>query len=229
MFADIVSVSDHHLEVASVRTHWKPLAAHYAGPGAVLACALLVAAVLPLVGLCWCCCYWCRVGRRRRPFDRKYDACQKGVLAIVLIALLTLFLFGVVCLFATASQMDAGARGAGAAVRVGARDAHTYIEATSAHAHHLLVTNYAELAARLDALLQTSGAMLSLKLSQFSRAVSVSALSQLVDKLDDVKDNLERVQRLTAQLRNKADELNTGTHSTATFYTTLTLYEYLFV
>lgn len=40
----------------------------------------------------WCCCYWCRVGRRRRPFDRKYDACFKGLLAITLIALLTLFL-----------------------------------------------------------------------------------------------------------------------------------------
>ncbi|XP_063618693.1 prominin-like protein [Cydia splendana] len=146
------------LEIASQQENWRVLLAHYAGPTAFVVVAVLLAAALPLAGLFWCCCYWCRSGRRRRTFDRKYDACLKGLLAIVLIGLLTLFLFGVVCAFATEEQLDRSASEAPNAVRSGIKDTKAYLNATQAHVRWLLVNNYAELERTLDNLLTTSEA-----------------------------------------------------------------------
>ncbi|XP_026324946.1 prominin-like protein [Hyposmocoma kahamanoa] len=90
----LIVVSDGFVELnGSLRDDWRTLLAHYAGPVAIVVVAALLAAILPLAGLFWCCCYWCRAGRRRRPFDRKYDSCIKALLAILLIGLLTLFLY----------------------------------------------------------------------------------------------------------------------------------------
>ncbi|XP_052750480.1 prominin-like protein isoform X2 [Galleria mellonella] len=206
----VVHVSDGHLELPSVRKEWRPLLAHYAGPTAVIVVAVLFAVSLPLAGLFWCCCYWCRSGRRRRPFDRKYDACLKGLLAILLIALLTLFLFGVVCAFATEAQLEAGAARAAGALRAGLRDAHAFVNATHAHAHWLLVVNYGELERKMDALLTGAGMAVSVQLGEFSHAVSVTTLNKMVQQLDGVQADLRAVQHLTATLRFKAEQLNTG-------------------
>ncbi|KAI8436361.1 hypothetical protein MSG28_004393, partial [Choristoneura fumiferana] len=190
----IVSVSDGNLEFASARENWRVLLAHYAGPAALLVVAALLAPALPLAGLFWCCCYWCRAGRRRRPFDRKYDACLKGLLAILLIALLTLFL---------TSE-------APGALRAGLRDARTFLNATQAHMRWLLVVNYNELERKLDALLTSSGLTVSVHLGEFSRAVSVTTLNKMVQQLDAVQADLRTVHNVTSVLRYNAERLNTG-------------------
>ncbi|XP_063381035.1 prominin-like protein isoform X2 [Cydia fagiglandana] len=206
----IVSVSDGHLDIASPQENWRVLLAHYAGPTAFVVVAVLLAAALPLAGLFWCCCYWCRSGRRRRTFDRKYDACLKGLLAIVLIGLLTLFLFGVVCAFATDEQLDRSASEAPNAVRSGIKDTKAYLNATQAHVRWLLVNNYAELERTLDNLLTNSGTTVSRKLGEFSHAVSVTTLYNMVQQLDTVQADLKSVHNITSMLRNNAELLNSG-------------------
>ncbi|XP_028160716.1 prominin-like protein isoform X1 [Ostrinia furnacalis] len=205
-----VSISDGNVEVESPRREWRALAAHYAGPLAVLVLAALLVAALPLAGLFWCCCYWCRSGRRRRAFDRKYDACLKGILAIVLIGLLTLFLFGVVCAFATDSQLETSAGEAPGSLRAGLRDTRAFLNATQAHARWLLVTNYQELEHKLNGLLASTGMTVSVQLGEFSRAVSVTTLNTMVQRLDGVAADLRAVRRLTLRLRAHADQLNSG-------------------
>ncbi|CAH0723071.1 unnamed protein product, partial [Brenthis ino] len=206
----MVIVSDGQIEFASPREEWRTLLTHYAGPVGVLVVVGLLVIILPLSGLFWCCCQWCRVGRRRRPFDRKYDACLKGILAIVFICLLTLFLFGVVCAFATDSQIESGSQATPDAIRAGIRDTQTFLNATQAHAHHLLVQNYKELEEQLDATLTTSGKVVLVKLDQFTRATSVQKLSAMVAELESVPAQLRSVQRKTAFLRTKAEDLNAG-------------------
>lgn len=51
----------------------------------------------------------------------------------------------------------------------------------------------------------------SWKLGAFSRALSVTKLNQMVQDLDSVQEKLRTVQELTAKLRVKAEELNSGT------------------
>ncbi|XP_064071872.1 prominin-like protein isoform X4 [Vanessa tameamea] len=206
----IVSVSDGNVEFASPREEWRTLLAHYAGPVAVAVVVLLLVVLLPLTGLFWCCCQWCRVGRRRRPFDRKYDACFKGILAIVFIGLLTLFLFGVVCAFATDSQIESGASGTPDVLRGGLRDARSFLDATQAHARHLLVDNYRELEEQLAATLTGSGRAVLRKLDDFTSATSVRKLSHMAAQLERVPAELRAVQRATADLRARAEELNAG-------------------
>lgn len=55
-----------------------------------------------------------------------------------------------------------------------------------------------------------AGALVSGKLGQFSHAVSVTVLNQMVQQLDGVQADLRSVQRLTTTLRFKAEQLNTG-------------------
>ncbi|KAF9416932.1 hypothetical protein HW555_005848 [Spodoptera exigua] len=165
--AGIVTVSDFHVYVAPLKEEWRPLF--------------------------WCCCYWCRVGRRRRPFDRKYDACLKGLLAIILIALLTLFLFGVVCAFATESQVESGAAELSQSLEAGINDTKEFLNATQAHARWLLVNNFDELKVKLNSMLYGIGVTASVKLGEFSRAVSVTTLNKMVQQLDEVQANLRTV------------------------------------
>ncbi|GBP58198.1 Prominin-like protein [Eumeta japonica] len=173
-----------------------------------LACYSFMSRVL--CRLLWCCCSLCRFGRRRRPFDRKYDGCLKGLLAILLIALLTLFLFGVVCAFTTDEQMEVGARDLPGATRTGVRDVREYLNATQAHVRWLLVNNYQQLEKKLNAMLDSSGIKISMQLGEFSRAASVTTLNQIVQKLDDVRANLHTVKNITARLRFNAEMLNAG-------------------
>ncbi|KAL4719190.1 hypothetical protein ACJJTC_006519, partial [Scirpophaga incertulas] len=206
----IVSVSDGHVEVASMRENWRVLLVHYAGPAAVLIIAALLVAALPLAGLFWCCCYWCKSGRRRRAFDRKYDACLKGLLAILLIALLTLFLCGVVCAFATEAALEEGGGRLGGAASAGLRDGERYLNASAAHAAHLLRDNYRDLELRVNGLLTSAGLAVSVHLGALSRAASVSALAQLLARLDSARNDLRAVSTLTAEMRTHADYLNAG-------------------
>uniref|UniRef100_A0A2A4JA74 Prominin-like protein n=1 Tax=Heliothis virescens TaxID=7102 RepID=A0A2A4JA74_HELVI len=206
----MVTVSDGHVNIKPLKEEWRALLVHYAGPTAVIVVAVLLIAVLPLAGLFWCCCYWCRMGRRRRPFDRKYDACLKGILAIILIGLLTLFLFGVVCAFATDSQVETGTAEAADSLKAGIRDTREFLNATQAHARWLLVVNYKELEIKLNSMLYSIGVTASVKLGEFSRAVSVTTLNKLVQQLDGVRDQLHSVHALTGTLRAKAEELNSG-------------------
>ncbi|XP_038212103.1 prominin-like protein [Zerene cesonia] len=218
----IVSVTDGHINIARIQDKWKPLLAHYAGPVSVIVVVVLLIGILPLTGLFWCCCQWCKSGHRRRPFDRKYDACLKGILAIVLIAFLTLFLFGVVGAFATDSQMDTGGSNVVDTVQASVRDAQEFLNATQAHTRHLLVTNYQELEIELNEMLTSSGQTVLRVLDDFTSATSVQKLNGMVQQLDRVPDDLRAVQKSTAALRSKAEDLDSGLRQVKAFlYKTL--------
>lgn len=64
--------------------------------------------------------------------------------------------FGVVCAFATDSQLETSASEAPASVKAGLRDARSYLNATQAHARWLLVNNYQELEHKLNGLLSSA-------------------------------------------------------------------------
>lgn len=55
-----------------------------------------------------------------------------------------------------------------------------------------------------------SGLTISVQLGEFSRAVSVTTLTKMVRRLDDVQADLRQVQALTVNLRSNAEKLNAG-------------------
>lgn len=50
----------------------------------------------------------------------------------------------------------------------------------------------------------------SVQLGEFSRAVSVTTLNTMVQRLDAVKQDLGVVRELTITLRSQAEQLNSG-------------------
>ncbi|XP_050683791.1 prominin-like protein isoform X2 [Leptidea sinapis] len=206
----MVKISDHHVEVAKLNENWKKLLSFYAGPVAVIVVIALLIVILPLTGLFWCCCQLCKSGRRRRPFDRKCDACLKGVLAILLIAVLTLFLLGVVCAFATESQIDSGFAGITPVAHTSIKDTKTFLDTVQAHFRHLLVNNYKELEEEMNEMLTSSGRTVLHQLDEFTSATSVQKLINMVQQLDRVPDDLRGVQVATLALRSDAEKLYSG-------------------
>lgn len=63
------------------------------------------------------------------------------------------FRFGVVCAFATDSQLDTGTANVVKTVKSSVQDVREFLNATQAHSRHLLVTNYQELEAELNEML----------------------------------------------------------------------------
>lgn len=51
---------------------------------------------------------------------------------------------------------------------------------------------------------------MSVQLGEFSRAVSVTTLNTMVQRLDAVQRDLQSVQQLTLSLRAQAEQLNSG-------------------
>lgn len=118
--------------------------------------------------------------------------------------------FGVVCAFATDSQIESGAAQTPDAVRRGVRDARVFLNATAAHARYLLVDNYGELEAALGDALDAGGRAVLRKLDDFTSATSVRQLSHMAASLERVPGALRDVQRATADLRARAEDLNAG-------------------
>ncbi|KAK9294319.1 hypothetical protein QLX08_011031 [Tetragonisca angustula] len=72
---------------------WKKIATHYGGLAGLTIVGLLLAAILPCVGLFFCCCRCAgHCGARSQPFDKKHDHCRKVMLSMVLIAVATIIL-----------------------------------------------------------------------------------------------------------------------------------------
>lgn len=72
---------------------WRIVATHYGGLAGLTFVGLLLAAILPCVGLFFCCCRCAgHCGARSQPFDKKHDHCRKVLLSMVLIAVATIIL-----------------------------------------------------------------------------------------------------------------------------------------
>ncbi|CAB3239034.1 unnamed protein product [Arctia plantaginis] len=209
-YRGVVTVSDGHLYVSPLKKEWRKWVSHYLGPIGIVVLALLIAVILPLTGLFWCCCYWCRVGRRRRPFDREYDSWIRGMLAILFIGLLTLFLLGLVCVFATESHLDDNVGDLTTVYRAGLGDAIKFLNKTQEEAIWLLERNFYEVKSRLIEVLYGLGGRTTLMLSETSNLMAVSTLNRMVQQLDDVYEDLRTVQNLTNSLRVRAVDLNSG-------------------
>ncbi|XP_053607213.1 prominin-like protein isoform X4 [Plodia interpunctella] len=206
----LVSISDGHVEF-DPNVSWQTLVVHYLGPISFVFFFIIFGLMLPIAGLFWCCCHMCRVGRRRRPFDRKQDSCLRGVLAILLIALLTMFLFGVVCTFATEQQVEDGVSSLPDELHNGTGTLRQLLN-TTAMGVQLKINKFSNFSQQgIAAIFQ--GISINLKgpsrLGVFN-AAAVTSLTQMVDQLDSVQAELRSVQQTTSTLRFQAGQLNSG-------------------
>ncbi|XP_044733523.1 prominin-like protein [Chrysoperla carnea] len=192
-------------------SEWLTLLKHYGGILAICCVAIIFIAIMPFAALFFCCCRCCgRCGARSQPFDKKHDMCKKVLLSMLLICITTLMLFGVVSAFVTNTYMQNGTDELPNSVRTSIKDTRGYISFTQLQLETLLDTNFQELEQNLIDILDTSGAIVSEKLKEYSNAVALSQLAGIVHDLPDVSRDLRKMKTETTDLRTNASRLNDG-------------------
>ncbi|XP_058975503.1 prominin-like protein isoform X3 [Musca domestica] len=193
------------------RNEWGDLVLHY---WPILLIVLLVAilvASMPIIGLCFCCCRCAGAcGGRSEPFDKKHDTCRRVFLGFLLILLATGILFGVIVAFATNSYMQFGIDDGTDAVRAGSKDTQKFLATTSEQLEYVLVNNYKQLSDHLEDILRTTSDYIITNLEQQSKAISVSRLTEFLEKLPSLKNKLQQMKTITNDLRVYASQLSDG-------------------
>lgn len=205
MFTVVDRVPAFHYSLAQ----WKIIVTHYGGLAGLAFVGLILAAILPCVGLFFCCCRCAgHCGARSQPFDKKHDHCRKVILSMVLIAVATIILFGVVCAFVTNEYMQDGTKELPNNVKTSLSDVKLYLSTINSEIMTLLEKNFEELEANLNNILQASGRSVTEQLAVYSHAVSLTNLSDIVTGLKSVQEDLKTMKTITSELRTNASQLD---------------------
>ncbi|XP_043279042.1 prominin-like protein isoform X2 [Venturia canescens] len=205
----IITVQDRQLRFADPAKEWQIIVTHYMGLTGLAATGLLIAIILPCVGLFFCCCRCAgQCGARSQPFDKKHDHCRKVMLSVLLIGVATIILFGVVCAFVTNEYMQEGIEEFPDQTRTNLEDLELYMTITKLEINNLLRTNYAELETTLNNILQASGKIVTEELAIYSHAESLTNLNDIVSGLDIIRGDLQMMNKITQDLRTNASQLD---------------------
>lgn len=190
---------------------WGDLARHYWGVILIVVLTALLIVLMPIIGLCFCCCRCAGAcGGRSQPFDKKHDTCRRGFLGLLLLVAGTALIFGVVVAFVTNSYLQNGVENATVSARYAVDDTQKFLKTTSYELNHLLTDNYDELSLSLQKTLNETGVVVVNKLDTESKAVSLTKLTNFVEALPDIVVNLVRMKDITNGLRVNASQLNDG-------------------
>ncbi|CAO1328869.1 unnamed protein product, partial [Diamesa tonsa] len=176
----------------------------------VLVC-VITAFLMPLIGLCFCCCRCAgSCGGRSQPFDKKHDTCRRFFLGFCLLVVASSMIFGVIVAYVTNITLQHGVENSTVSARYAVDDTRSYLKSTTYHVRHLLVDNYAELKLNLYQTLDKTSETVVTQLDKASNAVSLQHLQNIVESLPEIKNNLIEMKRLTSDMQQKASQLNDG-------------------
>ncbi|XP_011640394.1 prominin-like protein isoform X7 [Pogonomyrmex barbatus] len=205
----MITVVDGAPVLADPLKEWKIIVTHYGGLAGLAMIGLILAAILPCAGLFFCCCRCAgHCGARSQPFDKKHDHCRKIMLSIVLIGVATIILFGVVCAFVTNEYMQEGTKELPCKAKTSLKDVKLYLTTTKQEIDNLLKTNPEELEVTLNNILQASGKIVTEQLAEYSHAVSLTNLNDIVAGLESIREDLRLMNKITQDLRINASQLD---------------------
>lgn len=90
------------------------------------------------------------------------------------------------------------------------KDVQLYLNVTRREIIQLLDNNYRELEISLNKILQTSGQMVTEKLAEYSHAVSLTNLNNIVSRISEIRVDLNKIKDTTQGLRTNATQLDIG-------------------
>ncbi|KAG5679160.1 hypothetical protein PVAND_008750 [Polypedilum vanderplanki] len=172
---------------------------------------IITALLMPLIGLCFCCCRCAGAcGGRSQPFDKKHDTCRRFLLGFMLLIVVSSMVFGVIVAYVTNITLQHGVENATLSARIAVDDTRTYLKSTSYQVNHLLVTNYGELREHLFHTLDKTADTVVANLDKASNAVSLDTLHDIVESLPEIQENLIEMGKITKDMQQKASQLNDG-------------------
>lgn len=97
--------------------------------------------------------------------------------------------------------------------KVSLKDLRLYLTTTKRQIETLLISNFHELEITLNNILQQSGRIVHERLAEYSHAVSLMNLNDIVAGLDAIRQDLKMMNKITQELRVNASELDIGNYS----------------
>jgi len=195
-----------------MKEHWQDFLLQYIGVLTTGIFGLLLALILPLVGIFFCCCR-CAGKCGAYPdshYDKKSDSCKRFFTGILLSTFVIAAMFGAVCAFVTNHYTFTGWTDLTRRMDTSLDDAGDYFEHTSDSVKVLLVTNFAELEEVVGDILDDSGPKLKAKLANITEAIAIDSLNDLVSGLRKAKRNLKDINDDTNELEYKVAQLQDG-------------------
>lgn len=118
--------------------------------------------------------------------------------------------FGVVCAFVTNEYMQEGTKELPSNIKTTLKDVRLYLSTTKQEIDNLLKTNPEELEVTLNNILQASGKIVTEQLAEYSHAVSLTNLNDIVTGLESIREDLRLMNKITQELRINASQLDIG-------------------
>eukprot|EP00090_Calanus_glacialis_P030997 TRINITY_DN5063_c0_g1_i1.p1 TRINITY_DN5063_c0_g1~~TRINITY_DN5063_c0_g1_i1.p1 ORF type:complete len:942 (-),score=271.59 TRINITY_DN5063_c0_g1_i1:188-3013(-) len=195
-----------------LKLHWQDFLFQYIGVLTTGIFGLLLAIILPLIGLFFCCCR-CAGKCGAYPdshYDKRSDACKRFLTGVLLSTFVIAAMFGAVCAFVTNHYTFTGWTDLTRKMDTSLDDAGEYFKHTGGSVEVLLVTNFAELEEVVNDILDESGPTLKKKLANITEAFAIETLNDLVSGLRKVKRNLRDISDDTNELEAKVAQLQDG-------------------
>ncbi|XP_047736381.1 prominin-1 isoform X3 [Hyalella azteca] len=197
-----------------LRDEWDVLVVHYIGIVGLLILGLLLAAIMPVVGLFVMCCRCAgRCGASDITYDKRHDPCKRGTLAAFKIVFLVLALLGVVCAFVSNSRIEDGVQSFPDDLHDAVHDTDLFLNNTDLEVHAIFVTNYGELQDVLFHKLDSSGELVKKELARVTQAVAIENLTAIAMSLGHVRADLTLLRNTTRDLQEVTQYLRSGLES----------------
>ncbi|XP_035710247.1 prominin-1-A isoform X3 [Folsomia candida] len=192
--------------------------------GFVLGCILFIL-LLTCWGVGWifckCCCGdkgCCMACLRSKDSDdlisakleQKRDKCKRNFCGVLFASIIVVFMFGLVCCFVTNEQMRMSVDRMPEEVDNSLADVDIYLNTTERQISTLFIDNYQLLSTTLNHILDQSGEIIKNGLSKRTGAQALNNLTEIVDTVEEVRNNVINVERTSKSLKDKVDRLKNG-------------------
>lgn len=116
----------------------------------------------------------------------------------------------------TNEYMQEGTKELPCKAKTSLKDVKLYLTTTKQEIDNLLKTNPEELEVTLNSILQASGKIVTEQLAEYSHAVSLTNLNDIVAGLESIREDLRLMNKITQELRINASQLDIGTQPIST-------------
>lgn len=124
-----------------------------------------------------------------------------------------------VCAFVTNEYMQEGTKELPTNAKTSLKDVKLYLTTTKQEIDNLLKTNPEELEVTLNNILQASGKIVTEQLAEYSHAVSLTNLNDIVAGLESIREDLRLMNKITQELRINASQLDIGAYPCSHIFT----------
>ncbi|CAN8003208.1 unnamed protein product, partial [Ixodes hexagonus] len=188
--------------IAVLERDHKMILTEFKGLLALVAIGILLAVLVPFVGVIVLCCRCCRrCGGAKNMAEKKGDAKWRGFLGLFLFFAVVAMLFAIVCAFVTNSYIPGGIDGISVQVDHTITDVSQLINKTKGELDTLLVTNYGEFQGSLEKRLDTCTKSIG---DEFSGLISGPPFSDV----KNITENLQTINTKMGAIQTSVGELN---------------------